>query len=143
MSSTNNITASYTQRGSPKTATIWDGNSVTDAADVGSTVTYGAASSSSGASERWQANAAGTQPSFSVASNSSTFAQTYYDQLKLTVNGNPAAHDTPNSSGTAFGGASSTSDGIGAAFYDRASTATASLGSRSVTESGTAYKFLN
>src|SRR5439155_10784681 len=148
-SSSNTVTASYTKNGSPATASIWDGHSATDFADIGSTVTYGATSSSSNASERW---AASPVPSFTVTSNSSTFSATYYDQFKLSVNGqsvggSSATHDTPGAAGTAFGSASS-GNCAGApcnfsAFYDRGSTANATLANTSVTESGTSYRFLN
>ena len=139
MTSSNKITVNYTKNGSASTASIWDGNSATAAADFGSTVTFSAASSGSGTSERWQANAAGTSPSFNVTTNSASFSVTYYDQLKLTVNGSPAPHDTPGSDGTAFG--ATVASGGTSVFYDRASTAHATLQSGSVVESGIAYVF--
>src|SRR5439155_3974197 len=122
--------------GSAKTASMWDASSFSDFVDTGSTVTYDGSSSGSGASERWQANAAGTSPSFTVAATSSTFSQSYYDQLKLTVS---SGHDTPGSTGTAFG--SSVASGGTTPFYDRGSTANATLQDATAKESGISYAF--
>ena len=120
MSATNDIMANYKQFGGGLATGIYDGHNAAVWADRGSQVTYGAKSSGSNSSERWQANAAGTSPSF-VVSASSTLTATYFDQLGLSV---VSTHGVVSSKGTAFG---STVTNAGAnAFYDRGATATLS-----------------
>src|SRR5208283_2168756 len=80
LSSSNYVTAQYDQFGSPvdSSAPIYDGHSLTDWADVGSTATLDQQSSGSGSSERWESQA---QPTQSVTSPASPLDGNYYDQV--------------------------------------------------------------
>jgi len=60
---------------------------------ISATVSFSAASSGSTTSERWQANAAETAPTF-TPSSSTTFLQNYYDQLKETFQASTASGGT-------------------------------------------------
>ncbi|MGA2705248.1 MAG: Ig-like domain-containing protein, partial [Isosphaeraceae bacterium] len=135
MNSTNYVIASYTVFNDGLTVPIYDGTPATEWADRASTVTFSADSSGSSSTERWQYNAHGDEPTFTVSDNT-PLAAVYYDQLKLTV---VSPHDTPSSKGTAFG---STSAGT-AVYDDRGSTANATLTSGSVVEGGIPYSFIN
>ncbi len=136
MSATNYIMANYAQFGGGQTAQIYDDHNASVWADRGSRVTYGAKSSGSNGSERWQANAAGTSPSFAVNA-SSTLAASYFDQLGLSV---LSTHGVVSSRGTAFG---STVTNAGThAFYDRGTTANAILQKGVVSEGWVTYAFV-
>ncbi len=93
MSATNYVTANYAQFGGGQTARIYDGHNASVWADRGSQVTYGARSSGSNSSERWQANAVGTSPSFAV-STPGTLTATYADQLLETLAAGTASGGT-------------------------------------------------
>jgi autotransporter-associated beta strand protein len=96
MSSGNDIIVNYTSDGVAEQATIWDNQSFTGGVDTGSTVTFSAGSSGSNGSERWQYDAAGDQPTFTVT-GSTTLDVTYYDQLDETFSVSTAAGGTPMS----------------------------------------------
>src|SRR5208283_5361840 len=83
LSSSNYVTAQYDQFGSPvdSSAPIYDGHSLTDWADVGSTATLDQQSSGSGSSERWRSQA---QPSQTVTSPATPLNGNYYDQVSET-----------------------------------------------------------
>ncbi len=140
MTSSNDIVADYNNFGNLLSLTVYDGSPATAWVDYAATptVSFNATSSGSTATERWQSNAARTPVMF-TPSSSTTFNPTYYDQYLLTVTGNPAAHDTPGSTGTAFG--ASVPNGGTSAFYDAGSTANAMLTSGQVTEAGIGYTF--
>ncbi|MBI3098187.1 MAG: hypothetical protein HYY93_08105 [Planctomycetes bacterium] len=107
MSAGNNIAVTRTQYGAAGSGgTIWDGQNASDWCDRASNVLFSAASSGSGASERWQANAGGTPPTFTVTS-STTFSQTYWNQLLpvVTLNGTSAGNTTSTEAHTQFGSA--------------------------------------
>jgi HSP20 family molecular chaperone IbpA len=135
MSSANAVTVNYTSNGVAASHTVYDGSSWTAEADAGTAVTYSATSSGSGAGERWQANAAGSSPSFTVAANTATVSATYYDQLPLTVS---TPYGTAGSSGTAFGAAITYSGG---GFFDRGASVSATLSSGSAVSGGNPYAF--
>ncbi len=134
MNSTNHVNASYTVFNNGLTVPIYDGTTAAEWADRASTVTFSADSSGSSSTERWQYNAHGDEPTFTVSENT-PLAAVYYDQLKLTV---VSPHDTPSSKGTAFGSTSA-----GTVYDDRGSTANATLTSGSVVEGGIPYSFIN
>ncbi len=83
MSTTNDITASYTQFNGAVSQPIYDGSPATEWADRASTVSFSADSSGSSSTERWQYNAHGAEPTFTVSDNT-PLAATYYDQVSQT-----------------------------------------------------------
>ena len=83
MSTTNDITASYTQFNGAVSQPIYDGSPATEWADRASTVSFSANSSGSSSTERWQYNAHGAEPTFTVSDNT-PLAATYYDQVSQT-----------------------------------------------------------
>ena len=143
LSNANYVTAHYTQFGSTVNGathiyTTSGTGSLTDWADRGSNATLDLTSSGSGSSGRWQA---ASTPTLSNIQASTSLTGTYYDQLLLTVTGNPAAHGSPNSEGTQFG--SPVGSGGTSAFYDRGTIANATVSGTTVVEGGVTYILVN
>jgi hypothetical protein len=93
MSASNDITAGYTQFKAGLTQPIYDGTTAIEWADRASTVNFSAQSSGSSSTERWQYNADGDEPTFTV-SGATTLDATYFDQVSetfsaTTKNGTP------------------------------------------------------
>ncbi len=81
MTSSNDVTASYTSFGSSATsAGFYDGTNATAWVDLAAspTVTFDQSSSGSTPSERWTAQA---QPSFTLTAAGQTLPAIYYDQV--------------------------------------------------------------
>ncbi|MDQ7778768.1 MAG: sialidase family protein, partial [Planctomycetota bacterium] len=132
MTAENGVTVQWLKFGTvttpPSPGVVYDGFSVTDWADRASNVTFGAASTGSGTSERWQANAAGTQPTYVVETPGALFSPQYWHQFKPTITlTNTAPDNTVSTEARTFFGASALESGLYAAWSnwcDRSSTLT-------------------
>ncbi len=81
MSSSNSVNASYVQFGQfvPSPTPLYDSTTFSDWVDANSSISFSPFSSGTNATERWQANSAGTSPVY-TASSATAYAPTYYDQ---------------------------------------------------------------
>ncbi len=96
MDNSNFVLANYDQFGTPTSGPtpIYDGTPLSNVwVDNGTTATMDSQSSNSSGTERWQYDAAGDQPTFTISS-SGTVSASYYDQVSDTLQATTAAGGT-------------------------------------------------